>query len=166
MLLDNFVIFVLFMLMVCARMAFIYCFHYFGGSSRGRALFPLVVWFVGVMGSLVLSGSYLFRLVLWEYLGFVRFLLIVFYSSRGSMRAAVVTLVSSRFGDVGFFVLLGALGGAGVVPRRYIVGARVLFIILRKRASYPFVSWLLEAMRAPTPVRSLVHSSTLVAAGV
>jgi NADH:ubiquinone oxidoreductase subunit 5 (subunit L)/multisubunit Na+/H+ antiporter MnhA subunit len=40
-----------------------------------------------------------------------------------------------------------------------------LLVVLSKRAAYPFISWLLEAMRAPTPVSSLVHSSTLVAAG-
>lgn len=46
------------------------------------------------------------------------------------------------------------------------VGISVFLVIASKSASYPFMSWLLEAMRAPTPVRSLVHSSTLVAAGV
>lgn len=97
-------------------------------------------------------------------MGVVRFFLILFYDNYLSLRSSVITLVSSRFGDVCLFMLV-ALGS--YVSKKFIFGLiYFFFIVFTKRAGFPFISWLLEAMRAPTPVRSLVHSSTLVAAGV
>lgn len=95
----------------------------------------------------------------------MRFFLILFYRSYLSLRSSIITLVSSRFGDVSLFMLI-------MISRGFLINIHIplilifLFIILTKRARFPFISWLLEAMRAPTPIRSLVHSSTLVAAGV
>lgn len=97
-------------------------------------------------------------------MGVVRYFLILFYGSYLSLRSSVVTLVSSRFGDVCLFLLI-CLGGR-LINRKILLFGCLFLIIFTKSASFPFMRWLLEAMRAPTPVRSLVHSSTLVAAGV
>lgn len=54
----------LLMLLCCGGIALFYCFHYFGGSSDSFLLYPLMVWFLGVMCFLVLRGCFLFSLVL------------------------------------------------------------------------------------------------------
>lgn len=153
------------MLFFCGFIALFYCFHYFSGLGDRVLLFPLVVWFLGVMVVLVFRGRLVLSLIFWEYLGLVSFLLILFYSNGVRARASFITLFASRFGDVCFFILIMW------VSRWFDISCLsflvlILLIVMTKRASFPFISWLLEAMRAPTPVSSLVHSSTLVAAGV
>nr|YP_010528199.1 NADH dehydrogenase subunit 5 [Echinoparyphium aconiatum]UXW64393.1 NADH dehydrogenase subunit 5 [Echinoparyphium aconiatum] len=155
----------LYMLLCCGFVALFYCFHYFGGGDEASLLFPLVVWFLGVMGILVLSSSLMFSLVFWEYLGLVSFFLILFYSNMSSLRASLITLFASRFGDVSLFVVIMWLSYCWDLST-FVFSFLFLLVVMTKSACYPFVSWLLEAMRAPTPVSSLVHSSTLVAAGV
>lgn len=97
----------LYMLLCCGGMALFYCHHYFGGDSVSSLLFPLIVWFLSVMGLLILSGSLIFSLIFWEYLGLVRFFLILFYSNSARVRASLITLFASRFGDVALFCLVG-----------------------------------------------------------
>nr|QDA21739.1 NADH dehydrogenase subunit 5 [Amphimerus sp. JM-2019] len=164
-LLDDLGVLCLSMLLFCGSVALFYCYHYLGASSDSFSLYFLMVWFLGVMCVLVLSGSVLFSLVFWEYLGLVSFFLILFYSNMSSLRASLVTVFASRFGDVSlFFLVMVVLGWLDVGG--FLIGILLLLVVLSKSACYPFISWLLEAMRAPTPVSSLVHSSTLVAAGV
>lgn len=155
----------LFMLFCCGGLALLYCYHYFSGSLDGGLLFGLIVWFLRVMGVLIFTSSLIFSLVLWEYLGLVRFFLIMFYSNSRSLRASLITVFASRFGDVSLFILIMWLSG-WMEYSNWVFLILFLLVVLSKSAAYPFISWLLEAMRAPTPVRSLVHSSTLVAAGV
>nr|UFQ88352.1 NADH dehydrogenase subunit 5 [Rhinebothrium megacanthophallus] len=153
------------MLTVCYGYAFYYTSHYFGGSVDGLQLSKLIFLFVSVMASLIFTGDYLSTLMFWEYLGVVSFFLILFYSNYLSLRSSVVTLVSSRFGDVCLFLII-ALSLYNTELHPVVLLICFFLVIMTKSAGFPFISWLLEAMRAPTPVSSLVHSSTLVAAGV
>nr|AVN67107.1 NADH dehydrogenase subunit 5 [Dipylidium caninum] len=163
--LDYVSVLVFVMLMLCFLFVYNYTGHYFCYSYAGKELNYLICLFVGVMSVLVLSGDFLFTLIFWEYLGVVSYFLILFYCNYLSLRSSIITLVSSRFGDVSLFILIAL--NTYIFFFDNIVGLLLFFfIVLTKSASFPFISWLLEAMRAPTPVSSLVHSSTLVAAGV
>nr|YP_011008459.1 NADH dehydrogenase subunit 5 [Dactylogyrus tuba]WCF76303.1 NADH dehydrogenase subunit 5 [Dactylogyrus tuba] len=152
------------MLAVCGGISLHFSKHYFGWSQSNLGL--LVLGFISVMAILVTTGDMWTTLVLWEYLGFISFLLILYYGTSDTAYAANATLVTSRFGDVGLFLLLAS---AMVGVENWVAamtGICLFMIIATKSAVIPFSSWLLEAMRAPTPVSCLVHSSTLVAAGV
>nr|WCL38752.1 NADH dehydrogenase subunit 5 [Caryophyllaeus brachycollis] len=161
---DNCSLLILLMLLICFGFVRSYTHHYFGGGEAPEYLLLLICAFVGVMGVLVFTGDPLLTLVFWEYLGVVSFFLILFYLSYLSLRASVITLVSSRFGDVCLFFVICLT--CYLHPEYNLLCLCLFLVVCTKSASFPFISWLLEAMRAPTPVSSLVHSSTLVAAGV
>nr|AEE60506.1 NADH dehydrogenase subunit 5 [Opisthorchis viverrini] len=156
----------IYMLFLCGSVSLWYCLHYYScGKEDLKGLHYLMVGFLEVMFLLVLTNSLFLSLVFWEFLGFVSFVLVLYYASSRSMRASLIVLVASRLGDVSLFFLVGHfqswLGSCDFIAALFF-----LFVGLTKSATYPFISWLVEAMRAPTPVSCLVHSSTLVTAGV
>jgi len=91
--------------------------------------------------------------------------LVIYFKNRKSLGSGLITALTNRVGDAVFLVLLGvSLGLAGGLRHCQVVC--LLLLTITKRAQYPFSSWLPAAMAAPTPVRALVHSRTLVTAGV
>nr|BAV82955.1 NADH dehydrogenase subunit 5 [Schistosoma margrebowiei] len=155
------------MLISCGVFCFGYVFHYISGGFESKIkLFLMMIFFSGIMMGLIFSGNLVTSLLLWEYLGLASLFLILYYGVWESYRGGIVTLVSSRFGDVGLFFIVGYYLGMGSGVSLVILAVAFWLVVVSKSASFPFISWLLEAMRAPTPVSSLVHSSTLVAAGV
>lgn len=108
----------------------------------------------------------------WDGLGLISFLLVVFYQSYYSLDSGKVTIYMNRVGDIFFLFCFGYFFLArdfrferinyvsNLICIMFLVGA------VMKRAQVPFSAWLPAAMAAPTPVSSLVHSSTLVTAGV
>jgi len=71
--------------------------------------------------------------------------------------------VTNRIGDIGYLMAICYLRQVGST-----IGCcfAVLLAAATKRRQYPFRSWLPAAIAAPTPVSRLVHSSTLVTAGI
>jgi len=117
------------------------------------------------MFGLVFRSDLLTLLVFWDLLGFTSFFLVVYYRSRGSLTGGLLTGLTNRVGDC---LLLFWLGLGLVSGHSLSFGALVLLVLasFTKSAQVPFSAWLPSAMVAPTPVSALVHSSTLVTAGV
>lgn len=134
----------------------------------------LVYRFVFSMFCLIFFPHFFFMLVGWDGLGITSFLLVIYYLRGSSWAAGLKTYLINRLGDGLFLVALGLLLIQGHWDVNGVENTRVywLFIVVlvlgcfTKRAQFPFSSWLPAAMAAPTPVSSLVHSSTLVTAGI
>lgn len=104
----------------------------------------------------------------WDGLGVVSFLLIVFYINHERINNGLFTLFQNRIGDLFFVIFILGLIELRLGNNLLVKYGLIALVIggCVKRAQYPFNSWLLAAIRAPTPISSLVHSSTLVVAGV
>ncbi len=155
--------------------------------GRGR-FFAFLALFEWAMLCFVFSPSLLQTFVFWELVGLASFLLIGFwYHKPSAIAAAKKAFLMTRIGDVGLFIGLillfqffGTLdilsvnhafaskGLAATVPTgRIELIAGLLFLgIIGKSAQFPLHTWLPDAMEGPTPVSALLHSATMVAAGV
>nr|YP_010959080.1 NADH dehydrogenase subunit 5 [Pseudophilothrips ichini]WND64423.1 NADH dehydrogenase subunit 5 [Pseudophilothrips ichini] len=133
----------------------------------------LIFLFVFSMMMLILTINMMSILIGWDGLGLVSYILIIFFQSDKSKNSGMLTLMLNRIGDILIIFsswILFCIGGLNFLFFYNISNKMItLFIILAsmtKSAQIPFSSWLPAAMAAPTPVSSLVHSSTLVTAGI
>jgi len=125
----------------------------------------LIFIFLGSILLLVLSGTLLSLFVAWDLLGFTSLYLVFFYRSRSAIAGGLLTGLTNRLGDA---LLLTALGLSGLLSfsSSSLFLFMIFFVAFTKSAQVPFSRWLPAAILAPTPVSALVHSSTLVTAGV
>nr|YP_010401801.1 NADH dehydrogenase subunit 5 [Buccinum tsubai]UQV24978.1 NADH dehydrogenase subunit 5 [Buccinum tsubai] len=134
----------------------------------------LVMLFVLSMNLLVFIPSLPALLLGWDGLGIVSFALVIYYQNMKSLGAGMVTVLANRIGDVMILISIGLLvlqGHWAIISMWdfYLtswVALTITLAAMTKSAQIPFSSWLPAAMAAPTPVSALVHSSTLVTAGI
>nr|AZL93097.1 NADH dehydrogenase subunit 5 [Arge similis] len=138
----------------------------------------LILLFVFSMLLLIISPNLISILLGWDGLGLVSYCLVIYYQNINSFNSGMLTVLSNRVGDV--FLLMSIAWMFNFGSWNYLFYLDFLknsfemkFIMLMifissitKSAQIPFSSWLPAAMAAPTPVSALVHSSTLVTAGV
>jgi NADH-quinone oxidoreductase subunit L len=177
----------LLMLSLVAAISFlvqVYSFGYMAndpGFSRYYAFQSLFAW---AMMTLTISSAMLQFYVFWELVGLSSYLLIGFwYEKFSATQAGKKAFVMTRLGDVSFFIglilVLLHVGNLGILemnspetasrmPSGFLTLAALLIFggIVGKSAQFPLMTWLPDAMEGPTPVSALLHSATMVAAGV
>uniref|UniRef100_A0AAU8ATL0 NADH-ubiquinone oxidoreductase chain 5 n=1 Tax=Pyrocoelia amplissima TaxID=370598 RepID=A0AAU8ATL0_9COLE len=161
-----------------SSMVILYSAEYMSGEINLNRFIILVVLFVFSMMMMIISPNLISILLGWDGLGLVSFCLVVFYQNMKSLNAGMITALSNRIGDVAILLSIAWMLNYGswnfmfyieYMKSDYsmmIISFLIVLAAFTKSAQIPFSSWLPAAMAAPTPVSSLVHSSTLVTAGV
>nr|YP_010594876.1 NADH dehydrogenase subunit 5 [Anastatus dexingensis]WAJ57474.1 NADH dehydrogenase subunit 5 [Anastatus dexingensis] len=175
----NYVIFVdwmslifIFLIFFISSMIMFYSSEYMFGEKNLNQFFYLLYLFIISMILMILSPSMISILLGWDGLGLISFCLVIYYQNYYSMNCGMITILINRMGDVMILMsisMMFILGSWNFMNYNFIFNLLILLILLisfTKSAQFPFSSWLPMAMAAPTPVSSLVHSSTLVTAGI
>nr|YP_009471355.1 NADH dehydrogenase subunit 5 [Sibylla pretiosa]AVE15492.1 NADH dehydrogenase subunit 5 [Sibylla pretiosa] len=148
-----------------------------GDVTLSRFIF-LVLMFVLSMIFLIISPNLISILLGWDGLGLVSYCLVIYYQNVKSYNAGMLTALSNRVGDVALLMAIAWMLNFGswnyifyldCMMNDYelcLISSLVVLAGMTKSAQIPFSAWLPAAMAAPTPVSALVHSSTLVTAGV
>nr|QAY81984.1 NADH dehydrogenase subunit 5 [Aristobrotica sp. REN-2018] len=170
-------LFMSFVLFISSMVIF-YSEEYMGSDIFKNRFIMLVVMFVFSMMMLIISPNLISILLGWDGLGLVSYCLVIYYQNVKSFNAGMLTALSNRIGDVALLMGIAWMLNFGswnfifyldIMKNDFImqlISWLVILAAITKSAQIPFSSWLPAAMAAPTPVSSLVHSSTLVTAGV
>nr|QXF29939.1 NADH dehydrogenase subunit 5 [Chloeia pocicola] len=134
----------------------------------------MVILFILSMNLLIFIPHMIILLLGWDGLGITSFVLVIYYQNPKSLAAGMITALSNRIGDVLILISIAWSLNQGhwIITNMTLNSFSSLIILfitiaaMTKSAQIPFSSWLPAAMAAPTPVSALVHSSTLVTAGV
>jgi ech hydrogenase subunit A len=152
--------------------------HHHSCSDRRNQFFFILFVFIAAMFGLVFSNNIIWVFFFWEITTLCSFLLIGYTKTEEATANAFTALWMNLLGGFAFsaaILYLATLGGGMMGLDQLLASGKVIALIpatligfagLTKAAQLPFSSWLVGAMVAPTPVSALLHSSTMVKAGV
>lgn len=151
-----------------------------GAKDRRNIFFAIMYLFLSAMFVIVFANNLSWLFTGWEITTVCSFLLIGYTKTEEVINNAFRQIIFNMLGGIGFlvalywcainlhtldfaeFIKIGLVNPSLVaVPVGFLA-----FAGLTKAAQMPFHTWLLGAMVAPTPTSALLHSSTMVKAGV
>lgn len=159
---------------VVAFFIFIYAIGYMKEEKGKTWFWSGMSLFLAAMELLVLSGDWISFITGWELMGLASYLLIATWhwrqdSREGATKAFMLTRVTDMGLYLGAFSVILMSGSSAIEGSASVslFGAFMFLIaVMGKSAQIPFQSWLSGAMAGPTPVSALLHSATMVAAGI
>ncbi|PKN62054.1 MAG: hypothetical protein CVU57_26130 [Deltaproteobacteria bacterium HGW-Deltaproteobacteria-15] len=164
-------------------LVFIYTSSYLAGHPQLGRFYAFMLLFMSSMLGLVLADNMIVLFVFWELTSISSYLLIGFDHERAEARkASLQALLVTSIGGLALligFLLMESIAGTQELSRLLLLGGTVrahplytavLLLVLAgaftKSAQFPFHFWLPNAMEAPTPVSTYLHSATMVKAGI
>jgi len=191
---DGLAVIVLVVVAFISTLVQLYSTEYLKGDRRYTHFFAALTLFSAGMLAMVVAEDTILFLLGWEIMGLCSFMLIGHWWEDGAnSRAALKAFFTVRTGDMGLLIGISMLyfasnewttkhlGVSGFSirgisawalsgeanSRVILIAAVALFIAaIGKSGQFPLHTWLPDAMAGPTPVSSLLHSSTMVVAGV
>ena len=151
-----------------------------GALDRRPIFFALMFVFLSAMYVIVFADHMTWLFTGWEVTTLCSFLLIAYTRTEEAIRNAFRQIIMNLLGGISFLIglfvcvlTMGTLSLAEflamgqLVPQIAVLAVTAFaFAGITKAAQMPFHTWLLGAMVAPTPTSALLHSSTMVKAGV
>nr|UZT67423.1 NADH dehydrogenase subunit 5 [Aegilips sp. ZJUH 20220002] len=159
--------------MLISSMVMLYNKEYMMMDLKKNYFNMILLMFVISMMFMIISPNIFSIIIGWDGLGLISYCLIIYYQNNYSFNSGMLTLLTNRIGDIMLLMIMFMLMNLNswnlfIYPSLYnkLMSSMLFIMMMTKSAQIPFSMWLPAAMAAPTPVSSLVHSSTLVTAGI
>jgi ech hydrogenase subunit A len=154
--------------------------HHGAVKDRRKLFFFVMFIFLSAMFGLIFSNNLIWIFFFWEITTICSFVLIGYSQTPEATNNSFLALSMNLLGGVAFIaalIYIAFMNPSGnlfelnsLISSGYVLAiipaVLICFAGITKAALMPFSSWLVGAMVAPTPVSALLHSSTMVKAGV